>query len=317
VRVEQFKSLLSFNDCYELRSDGPDRGTVASEPCQQQQYFCFLGYDLLGDETSRNLSGNTYSATYNGAGRLTGFTATDYTDSTNPASLLSSGEYDAFGHLISATFANNLSQSWAYDNRGRPHAMAVGTTCSAGTCSGSTVYSYGVGYTADSDLLSATDSVNGTWSYTYDGFNRLATSNCSANCPNGSSIEGFSYGYDRYSNRWNQTVTAGSGGSSLLTFNGPGNVLNNRIDGYSYDAAGNLLNDTFHSYAYDAENRILAVDAATTYGYDAQDRRVSKTAGGSVTDFIYDREGHMILTNPATPTLIELMPPDYTWERIS
>lgn len=276
-----------------------------SNPVNSNNIYVSYGYDLLGDEANRSLSGNTYSATYNGAGLLTSFTATDYTDSTNPASLLSSGEYDAFGHLISATFANGLSQSWAYDNRGRPHAMAVGTICSAGTCSGSMVYSYSVGYAGDSDVLSATDSVNGTWSYTYDGFNRLATSDCSANCPNGSSTEGFSYGYDRYSNRWNQTVTTGSGGNSVLTFNGPGNVPNNRMDGYSYDAAGNLLNDGFHNYKYDAENRIVAVDAATTYGYDAQDRRVSKTAGGSVTAFTYDREGHIILTNSPTPTLIE------------
>jgi RHS repeat-associated protein len=34
--------------------------------------------------------------------------------------------------------------------------------------------------------------------------------------------------------------------------------------------------------------------------------RVAKTTGGAVTDFIYDREGHIILTNPATPTLVEM-----------
>jgi YD repeat-containing protein len=84
------------------------------------------------------------------------------------------------------------------------------------------------------------------------------------------------------------------------------NVPNNRIDGYSYDAAGNLLYDTFHNYKYDAENRLVSVDGATTYGYDAQDRRVSKTAGGSLTAFIYDREGHIIQTNPPTPTMIEI-----------
>lgn len=40
------------------------------------------------------------------------------------------------------------------------------------------------------------------------------------------------------------------------------------------DAEGNLLNDGFHSYKYDAENRIISVDgAATTYTYDAEDRR--------------------------------------------
>jgi RHS repeat-associated protein len=182
--------------------------------------------------------------------------------------------------------------------------MAVGTTCSAGTCSGSTIYSYTVGYTGDGDVLSATDIVNGTWAYTYDDFNRLLTSNCSVNCPDGSPPpQGFSYGYDRYGNRWNQTLTAGSGFNTYLTFNGPGNVPNNRIDGYSYDAAGNLLNDTFHSYSYDAENRLISVDGTTTYVYDAQDRRVSKTAGSSVTDFIYDREGHIILTDTPAPRI--------------
>jgi RHS repeat-associated protein len=253
------------------------------------------GYDLLGDETSRNLNGSTYSATYNAAARLTSFTATDYTDATNPANLLSSGGYDAFGHLISATFANGLSQSWAYDNRGRPHAMAVGTSCSAGACSGSTVYSYGVGYSGDGDVLSATDSVNGTWSYTYDGFNRLAMSNCSATCPNGTSTEGFSYVYDRYGNRWQQNGPS----TMLLTFSNS----QNQMDGYTYDAAGNLTNDKFHSYTYDAENRIISVDnGATTYAYDADGQRVAKTTSGSTTDYIYDREGRVMLynSNPAS-----------------
>jgi RHS repeat-associated protein len=277
-------------------------------PVNSNNIYVSYVYDLLGDETSRNLSGKTYAATYNAIGQLTSFTATDYTDSTNPANLLTGAGYDPFGHLTAATFANGLSQSWAYDNRGRPHAMAVGTTCSAGTCSGSTVYSYSVGYTGDGDVLSATDRVNGTWSYTYDGFNRLATSNCTANCPDGGSTQGFSFGYDRYSNRWNQTVTAGSGPQPSFTFNGAqnNNVPNNRIDGYSYDAAGNLLNDGINGYTYDAENRIISVNSGTAYTYDALDRRVAKNIGGSATDFIYDREGNVILTSPPTPTMIEV-----------
>ena len=266
-------------------------------------------YDTIGDEldfvVGNGVPGSTeYVSTYNAAGRLTSFTTPSYNDATNPSNLLTNAQYDPFGHLVAATFANGLSQSWAYDNRGRPHAMAVGTTCSAGTCSGSMVYSYSVGYTGDSDVLSATDSVNGTWSYTYDGFNRLATSNCSANCPSGSSTEGFSYGYDRNGNRWNQTVTAGSGGNSLLTFNGPGNMPNNRIDGYSYDAAGNLLNDGFHNYKYDAENRLISVDTgAITYIYDADGQRVEKNTGGALSDYNYDREGRVLIyNNPASST---------------
>jgi RHS repeat-associated protein len=289
-----------------------------SNPVNSNNIFISYVYDLLGDETNRNLNDNTYAAKYNAIGQLTTFTATDYTDSTNPANLLTGAGYDPFGHLTAATFANGLSQnglseSSAYDNRGRPKAAAVGTTCSGGTCTGSTVYGYSVSYAGDGDILSATDTVNGQWAYTYDGFNRLLTS-CSSNCPVGGSTPGFSYGYDRYGNRWNQTLTAGSGSwpQPSFTFTGAqnGGVPNNRIDSDSYDAAGNLLNDGTNSYTYDAENRIKSVNGATTYTYDAEGRRVAKTTGASVIDFIYDREGHVMLrnSNPASPSsaLIEM-----------
>jgi RHS repeat-associated protein len=83
---------------------------------------------------------------------------------------------------------------------------------------------------------------------------------------------------------------------------------NNRLASpYAYDAAGNVTYDGVHHYTYDPENHIISVDnGATTYTYDALGRRAAKTAGGSATDFIYDREDHVILTNPATPTMIEM-----------
>ena len=281
-----------------------------TNPVNSNNIWVSYGYDLLGDEINRNLNGDTYAAVYNAIGQLTSFTATDYTDSTNPANLLTGAGYDPFGHLTAATFANGLSQSWAYDNRGRPKAAAVGTTCSGGTCMGSTKYGYSVSYAGDGDILSATDTVNGQWAYTYDGFNRLLTS-CSSNCPVGGSTPGFSYGYDRYGNRWTQTLTAGSGSwpQPSFTFTGAqnGGVPNNRIDSDSYDAAGNLLNDGINSYTYDAENRIKSVNSgATTYTYDAEGRRVAKITGGSLTDFIYDRQGQVILILPSNPTLIEM-----------
>jgi RHS repeat-associated protein len=140
------------------------------------------------------------------------------------------------------------------------------------------------------------DSVNGKWGYTYDGFNRLSTSTCSLACPDGQATQGFTYAYDRYGNRWNQTVTAGSGPQPSFTFWGPGNVPNNRVDTYSYDAEGNLLNDGVHSYTYDAENRIKAVDGSgTTYIYDADGQRVEKTSASDHTGYIYDRLGQMFL----------------------
>jgi len=260
-------------------------------PVNSNNIWVSYTYDLLGDETDRNLSGSDYGPEmYNGAGRLTSFGA-----------MLAKGHYDAFGHLTSATLGNGLMDSWGYDNRGRPAAMAVGTTCAEGVCTGSTAYSYSIGYAPNSDILSAKDSVNGTWTYTYDDFNRVLTSNCSATCPDGSSTQGFSYAYDRYGNRWNQTVTAGSGPQPTLTFNGVGSVPTNRIDTYSYDAAGNLLNDGTNSYQYDAENRITSANnGAATYTYTAGGQRAGKTVGNDTTDIIYDREGQVILYNSSS-----------------
>jgi len=43
----------------------------------------------------------------------------------------------------------------------------------------------------------------------------------------------------------------------------------------SYDAAGNLLNDGVSNYSYDAENRIVAA-AGVTYTYDGDGKRGPK-----------------------------------------
>jgi len=125
------------------------------------------------------------------------------------------------------------------------------------------------------------DSANGNWTYTYDDFDRLI----GANQNSGQAV--YSYAYDRFTNRWQQNGPH----TMLLTFSG----ANNRMDGYSYDADGNVLNDGVHSYAYDAENRIISVDGgSTTYVYDANGQRVRKTVGGASTDYAYDLSGHAI-----------------------
>jgi RHS repeat-associated protein len=138
-------------------------------------------------------------------------------------------------------------------------------------------------------------------SYNVDTFIYLhiLSSSCTANCPNGGSSQAFTYVYDRYGNRWKQTVTAGSGPQPSYAFTGAqnGGVPNNRMDSFSYDAAGNLLNDGTYSYTYDPENRIIsASNGPTTYIYDAEGQRVGR-AGNAGMDMIYDREGHVILYN--------------------
>jgi len=74
----------------------------------------------------------------------------------------------------------------------------------------------------------------------------------------------------------------------------------NRLSGYSYDLAGDLLNDGFNTLTYDGEGRIATSTAssggATSYAYDANGQRVSKTASGVETDFVRDFDGTLLDT---------------------
>ena len=140
--------------------------------------------------------------------------------------------------------------------------------------------------------------INGKWAYNRAYMSRLAAAHCAWNCPvAGGNHLGLSWDYDRYGNRWDQKLTAGSWlAPAGLTFNGG----NNRMDGYSYDASGDLLSDGLsHNFSYDAEGRI-ANATGVSYFYDASGRRVAKEdASGNFTSFLYDLGGHIVaeLTN--------------------
>jgi RHS repeat-associated protein len=260
-------------------------------PTEPNGFAFNYSYDLIGDAlTTGNGNGITYTLTYNVAPRLSQI-ATNWISSTKSSgNLIKTLKHNAFGESMSATLYNNIAESWGYDARGRVQSYAA-------EVSSTTRYSFtNVTYSGNSSILSALDTVNGTWAYTYDDFNRVGTSNCTATCLNTQSAQAFTYQYDRYGNRWNQTVTTGTGPQPQLTFNGPGNVPNNRIDGQSYDAAGNLLSDGNHTYTYDAENRIAQVDGGSTgtYTYDASDRRVARSTGSGSWEYLYDLQGRAV-----------------------
>src|SRR5207245_3811333 len=148
------------------------------------------------------------------------------------------------------------------------------------------------GYAPNSDILSANDSINGNWTYTYDDFNRLLTANATG--------QAYTYDYDRFGNRWHQNGPH----SSQLGFDANNHITS--VTGVGYDLAGNLTNDGSglgtHAYFYDAENRIIQVDgtlgncstATACYVYNAEGQRVRKTTGSSTMDYLNDLAGHKV-----------------------
>ena len=182
------------------------------------------------------------------------------------------------------TLGDGYTRTLNYDYRGRLVSQ---------TDTGST-YGLSLGYAPNNNVTSATDSANGTWTYGYDDFNRLNSSSCTATCPNASSTQAFSYTYDQFGNRWQQNVTAGTGGSAQYSFNS-----NNQISGsgVTYDAAGNMMTDGLgNTYTYDAENRLVSVSGnySLSYVYDAFGNRVEETNGATSQGLVYDLNGRVL-----------------------
>jgi YD repeat-containing protein len=278
---------------YDSRGNVRNDSQCTPQNCGTGIFTVSYTYDLIHDVlTNTNGVGVTLTTSYNRAGRLTSL-ASSLVDATHPATLVNAVHYNSFGSETTGTLGNNELEQFGYAPRGWVQSLAVGP----GTPNGQT-YSFGLGFAPDGDIVSGNDSVNGNWTYAYDDFNRLTCANLN-NGPCSSPTNGqatYSYSYDRFGNRWNQT-----GPHTInLSFNGN----NNRMDGYSYDAAGNLLNDGTHSYTYDAENRVIQVDGGTTatYVYDASGRRVRQATQLGTVDKIYDFSSREVAEVTSTGT---------------
>lgn len=230
-----------------------------------------FGYDYLGDVTSLANSNEsaTYTYSYDTLARLTNLQSS-LSDSNHPGTLLTVNKYNPLGEVTQATLGNGIVRNIGYDNRGRLTALADGS-----------IYSVGLGYAGDSNIVTGNDSINGNWAYTYDDFNRLSASN------KNSGAQTFTYAYDRYANRWQQNAPQG-GPAPQYSFNGDNQITGSNV---TYDAAGNVTNDGLgNTYTYDAENRVISMSGTNSAGYvyDAFGQRVRSTINSTAYDFIYN-----------------------------
>ena len=208
------------------------------------------------------------------AARLTSMVSS-YNDANHPGTLLTVNRYNPLGEIQQATLGNGIVRTLQYDKRGRVTSLSDGS-----------LYSFTLGYQPDSGVHTANDSLNGNWTYAYNGFNRLSQASQTG--------QAFNYKYDRFGNRWQQNVTTGSGPNPSYTFDANNHITSS---GIVYDAAGNITNDGLgHTYTYDAEHRLLTVagPSSASYTYDSIGQRVRQTVGSSSKDYVFDQAGRVI-----------------------
>jgi RHS repeat-associated protein len=252
-----------------------------------------LTYDLAGNLTSEG-DGASGIIAYgrSPAGEVTSITNQSYTNQPyNPPNLVSNVVNGPNGPSL-FSLGNGLTGVRSYDSMGRLNGGWICKGSSGASCGGGTqIYGFTAGWRGSQMIGSCDTVLTVCSSFGYDQFNRLATSTVTSGTP-----QNFSYNIDRYGNRWQQNVTAGSGPSPSVAFN----TANNQITtaGYAYDAAGNMTSDGFHTYTYDAEGNILNVDNGSTaqYVYDAMNRRVRVQTASSTNEYLFDYAGRRTST---------------------
>ena len=109
------------------------------------------------------------------------------------------------------------------------------------------------GYTANGNLVSYTDLMDGGWTLNYDNVNRVSSAVANSGPWNNLTL---SWMYDSFGNRTKQTPS----GTNIMAPVPQAQSLNypsqNRISTYVYDFAGNVTYDLINHYLYDPEGRL-------------------------------------------------------------
>ncbi|WP_263415228.1 RHS repeat domain-containing protein [Terriglobus albidus] len=246
-------------------------------------------YDLAGDLTSYSDGfGTTITQNYDSGGRISSVTSS-LVNATHPSTLWTANSYSPIG-ITQATLGNGIVTSRQYTNR----TWLQSNT--AANQSNQSLYSEGLSYYHNGNPQTASDSINGNWTYQYDNLNRLSTavaSNIGVGCQ---------FGYDSFGNRKQEAPYQGSCFSPTFSFS----AGNNQIDGYCYDGAGRLLDTmgcppagSHHQFIYDGYGNLLSGNYnstnSTSYTVDAYGRRVAKYYGGQLQRiYLYDIDGNPV-----------------------
>jgi RHS repeat-associated protein len=261
-----------------------------------------------------NVDGSQYAFTwqYDSAGRRTGMSY--------PTGLLVNYGYDSAGRLSNigssiggqwSTLASGflyqpatvVAYAWRFGN-GLPRVLTHDTDWRLAQIATPSVHGVSYGYTNTNLIQSMTFSVGShlNSTFTYDANDRLSgVSRWSG--------DNQTFGYDAVGNR-----TTHVRGSMILSYgldpaaNRLFTASGTSSRSFGYDSRGNLASDSLNgrTYGYDAFERKASVYVHGAlvghYRTNAQNQRVWKQAGGSVSHYVYGPSGEILLEVAPNPT---------------
>lgn len=256
--------------------------------------------------TLADANGNTTSFGYDGFDRLV--------TTTYPGGSTETFSYDTVDNRLTRSTRAGDTITFTYDTLNRARTK---TTASSGLVV-TNAYDLTGRVTSVSDNSAAIapavppggSTVAYTTTYAYDALNRPTGASWdpapAATSPPAGALVTFGHSYNAVNQRINQTVSDNTwlsyptGAPSTTAYTA--NALNQytAVTGLtpSYDANGNLAGDGTYSLAYDAENRLTSASGSgnsSTYAFDGQGRRKTRTINGTTTISVTDADNREVL----------------------
>ncbi|MGH8400118.1 MAG: hypothetical protein ACRESU_03360, partial [Gammaproteobacteria bacterium] len=270
-------------------------------------------YDAHGNVVQKmtTIAGNiaTLAYQYDAADELTGITYPDGTLITyqrdaaehvvavtetkggNIQTVASGISYQPFGPVAGFTYGNGLSYTRSYDQDYRLTSEVAGN-----------LQNLAYSYNPNDDITAITDGVMTTnsQSFGYDTLDRLTSA---------TGVYGtLGYGYDADGNRMSATHDSDTDEYDYdSASNRLQSITGSKSATFQYAANGNTADDGTFSYTYNQANRLSTVQQNSAliaqYRYNALGQRVTKSAGSTSAQFIYDEQGHLLaeLDTSGTP----------------
>ena len=300
---DAFDQLASWTDALDRTTsytyDGMGNLTGVTDPKGQTSSYTYNELGWLGSASFGATGGGSPTSTitygYDGAGDLTSIVdsrAGTYTMSYDPYHRLTgeagpngsvSYAYNADGERQSMSIEGEEAASYAYNADGQLAGIA--------TPNGDVSFAYDQDGDSTHTVLPDGDAED----YSYDAASHL-TGTTYRN-PGGEELGDLQYGRDALGR---VTTLSGSYARTSLpeafseaSYDADNELTSLEGQTYSYDADGNLTSDGTSTYAWNDRNQLTEVaqgSNAWSYAYDPLGRRISKTAKGVETKYLYEGE---------------------------